>query len=206
MGRFPIRRPWPAAVIEMASSDTRNDNQPFAIVRRFRDLPDAFLFKTILDSAAIECFLADENTIRMNWFWSNLLGGIKLCVRTADTDAASSLLVQPVLERFALEGMDDYQQPRCPNCKSLEVSFNGLNKAVNYTRALFGGRRPLRRSLWQCDSCGQQWPESNEQPPADFLSTASAILLIFLMLQTLLAWAFLLIQALKEVTSLRSGW
>ena len=84
----------------MATSDSQYENQQFLVRRRFRDLPAALLFDSILDSAAIECFLADENTIRMDWFWSNLLGGIKLCVRMADADTASSLLVQPVLERL----------------------------------------------------------------------------------------------------------
>ena len=164
----------------MATSDLGYESQLFAVVSRFRDLPDAFLFKSILDSAAIECFLADENTIRMNWFWSNLLGGVKLCVKTTDVDIASSLVVQPVLERFDVEGIGEYQQPRCPNCESLKIAFNGLNKAVDYTGAMLGGPRPLHRSLWQCESCSHRWPESNEKPPANFLSAASAILLIFM--------------------------
>lgn len=181
----------------MATSDSRYENQQYLVLRRFRDLPDALLFGSILDSAAIECFLADENMIRMDWFWSNLLGRIKLCVRTADADGASSLLVQPVLERFDVGGIGEYQQPRCPNCQSLEVSFQGLNKAVDYTRALPGGPRPLHRSLWQCDSCGHQWPESNEKPPANFLTAASSSLLIVLTVETFLVWLVSLIEALR---------
>lgn len=158
------------------------------LVRRLRDLSDAFLFKSILDSAAIECFLGDENTIRMDWFWSNLLGGIKLFVRATDVNAASDLFNQPCSREIRRRGNWGVSTASLPNCNSLEVSFNGLNKAVDYTRALMGGPRPLRRSLWQCDSCGQQWPESGEKPPANFLSTSSAILLIFLAAQTLLYW------------------
>src|SRR5260370_7961142 len=96
-------------------------------------MPDAFLFGSILDSAEIECYLADENTIRMDWFWSNLLGGIKLCVRKADADEASSLLEQGVPEKFDVEGVGKYQQPRCPKCPLLDASFRALNKAVDYT-------------------------------------------------------------------------
>ena len=182
----------------MATPGVPYEDERFVLFRRFRDLSDAFLFKSILDSAAIECFLGDENTIRMDWFWSNLLGGIKLFVRATDVNTASELFNQPVPERFDVEGIGEYQQPRCPNCNSLEVSFNGLNKAVDYTRALLGGPRPLRRSLWQCDSCGQQWPESGEKPPANFLSTSSAILLIFLAVQTLLGWLFAIVAALVK--------
>jgi hypothetical protein len=57
-------------------------------LRRFRDLPDALLAKSILDSASIECFLADENIIRTNWLLSDFLGGVKLWVREEDADAA----------------------------------------------------------------------------------------------------------------------
>jgi hypothetical protein len=164
----------------MATSDSQYENQRFLVLSRFRDMPDAFLSNSILRSAAIECFLADENTIRMDWFWSNFLGGIKLCVREADADAAPSLLDQNVLEKFEVEGVGEYQQPQCPKCQSLEISFQGLNKPVDYTRALLGGPRPLHRSLWECDSCGHQWPESDEKPPANLLISTSSIFLLLI--------------------------
>lgn len=186
----------------MATTGVGYEDEHFVVVRRFRDLSDAFLFKSILNSAAIECFLGDENTIRMNWFWSNLLGGIKLFVRATDVDTASGLFAQPVLERFEVEGIGEYQQAHCTNCNSLDVSFNGLNKAVDYTRALLGGPRRLHRSLWQCNSCGQQWPESDEKPPANFLSTSSSILLIVLAAQTLLSWLLVIVGAVVKAGSL----
>ena len=61
-------------------------------IRQFRDMPEALLAKSVLDSAGIECFLGDDNLIRMDWLWSNLLGGIKLRVRQEDALEASRLL------------------------------------------------------------------------------------------------------------------
>lgn len=168
----------------MATRDVPYENQRFIVLRRFRDQPDAFLSGSLLDSAGIECDLADENTIRMDWLWSNLLGRIKLCVRNADADTASSLLSQRVPEKFDVEGVGEYQQPRCPECLSLEVSFRGLNKPADYTRAFLGGPLRLHRSLWECDSCGHQWPESNDKPPANVLISASSILLIVIAIET----------------------
>lgn len=188
----------------MATTGVLREDERFVLLRRFRDLPDAFLFQSILDSADIECFVTDENTIRMNWFLSNFLGGIKLFVRAADVDTASALFDQPVLESFDVEGVGEYQQPRCANCNSLEVSFSGLNKPVDYVHALFGGPRPLRRSLWQCDSCGQHWPESNEKPPARFISTSSSILLTALVAENLLGLLFAIIQAVAKLALLLS--
>ncbi len=170
----------------MAITDTEYENQRFIVLRRFRDMPDAFLFASILDSAGIECYLADENTIRMDWFWSNFLGRIKLCVRKADRETASSLLDQGIPEKFDVDGVGEYQQPRCPICKSFEVSFRGLNKAVDYTNALLSGSWPLHRSLWECGACGHQWPESAEKPPNNFLISGSSILLLVMAIEALL--------------------
>ena len=61
-------------------------------IRQFRDLPEALLARSVLESAGIESFLGDDNLIRMDWLWSNLLGGIKLRVRQEDALVASRLL------------------------------------------------------------------------------------------------------------------
>lgn len=61
-------------------------------VRRFRDLPEALVAKGMLDSAGVKCFLSDENTVRMDWLWSNALGGVRLWVREDDLPDATSLL------------------------------------------------------------------------------------------------------------------
>jgi hypothetical protein len=61
-------------------------------LRRFRDLPEALVAKGRLDSAGIKCFLSDENTVRMDWLWSNALGGVRLWVREDDVAQAVELL------------------------------------------------------------------------------------------------------------------
>lgn len=185
----------------MTPGDSEYESRRFLVLRRFRDLPNALLFDSLLDSAGIERFLADENTIRMDWFWSDLLGGVKLCVRQADADPASSLLNQSHPEKFEVEGVGEYQQPRCPICQSLEVSFQGLNKPVDYIRLLLGGPRPLHRSLWECDSCGHQWPESDEKPPADVLISISSILLLVIAIQTAVVIFFSVITAVRIAAS-----
>jgi len=142
-------------------------------LRRFRDLPVALLAQTILDSAGIECFLADANTIRMNWLWSNLLGGIRLWVKPSDIDAVE-LLDQDYLEVFDVEGVGEYRQPRCPNCESFDISFRELRKRVAYGSIMgmwFTGfippiLLPLERPGWHCRSCGHSW-EGSSDPSQD---------------------------------------
>ena len=188
----------------MATSAYETEPRQLVTLQRFRDLPDALFFASILDSAAVECFLADQHTIRMNWFLSNALGGVKLCVRREEAETALDLLLQSVPEKFDVDGVGEYEQPRCPECQSLDVSFRGRNKATDYTRALLGGSLPHHRSTWECDSCGHPWPESSEKPPASFLTSASSILLIVLAIQysgsLLISFILLIIGAIRLVT------
>ena len=82
----------------------RQTSGPLVMVKRFRDMPEAQIAESILDSAGIDCFLADENTIRMDWLWSNLLGGFKLMVRPEDMDAATQLLDHANVSESAEQG------------------------------------------------------------------------------------------------------
>jgi len=106
--------------------------------------------------------LADDNMVRMDWFYSNLVGGVKLCVRPNDADVAFDLLGQPMLQDFEVEGVGTYQQPACPQCQSLDVSHEALNKPVAYTSAWIGVPIPVPHRRWKCHSCGSEWQE-----PAD---------------------------------------
>jgi hypothetical protein len=133
-------------------------------IRIFRDLPDALLAKTILDSADIECFLYDENIIRLDWLWSNLVGGIKLRVRTDDAGPALELLGVGVPEQFAVDGFGDYKQPRCPQCGSLDLSFGENGKRLGYLTVALGVPLPVKRGGWKCHSCGCSWHDSEDPP------------------------------------------
>jgi hypothetical protein len=77
---------------EAAEPKARPELLDLLTIRQFRDLPEALLAKSVLESAGIECFLGDDNLIRMDWLWSNLLGGIKVRVRQEDALVASRLL------------------------------------------------------------------------------------------------------------------
>jgi len=136
-----------------------DNEQSFVLFSRFRDSPDALVAKTILDSADVECLLGDENTIRMDWLWSNAIGGVKLWLHEGDTHEATALLDQEPLGEFEVEGFGKYSQPRCPACGSFDVSFDGLNRPVAYGSLLVCVPIPLKRSGWRCDACGHKWPE-----------------------------------------------
>lgn len=127
-------------------------------VGKFRDLPEALLAKGCLQSAGIESFLLDENVVRLDWFWSNLMGGIKLQVDPENVESASQILDQPIPESLEVAGVGEYEQPRCPKCGSLDVNFHEL-EPLAYMSAYFNVPIPLQRRAWRCHSCHAQWEE-----------------------------------------------
>jgi hypothetical protein len=143
--------------------DVAKASDPPVMIRRYQLLPEALLSKSILDSAGIESFLADENLIRIDWFYSNLVGGIKLLVRAEDAEAAQKLLEQETPGKFDVEGVGEYDQPRCPRCQSLDVAYDELNKRVAYGGMLFAGIPiPVTSDHWKCHACGNEWEDEEE--------------------------------------------
>ena len=145
-----------------AAFDGEGELRELVTIRTFRDLPEALLAKGSLESAGIEALLADDNVIRLDWFWSNLMGGIKLQVDQEDAEAANRILDQPIPEGFDVAGVGEYQQPRCPRCQSLDVSFQELDEPVAYVSAYFGVPIPWRRRAWRCHACNAEWEESDD--------------------------------------------
>ena len=126
-------------------------------IRQFRDLPEALLAKGSLESSGIECFLADENLVRLDWFISNFIGGIKLKVRGPDVLNARKILDEPILEGLYVDGIGLYEQPRCPKCQSLDVNFQELDRPIAYMSAFLRVPMPVQRTGWHCHSCDAAW-------------------------------------------------
>jgi hypothetical protein len=82
--------PIPSKMVHV-EAEVELGNKP-VILRRYRDMPAAFVEKSVLEDAGIECYLQDDNVVRMDWLWSNAMGGIKLIVREKDAEEAESIL------------------------------------------------------------------------------------------------------------------
>lgn len=133
--------------------------QELVTVRQFRDLPEALLAKGCLESVGIECFLGDDNLVRLDWFISNFIGGIKLKVRVADAENAQKILDEPILEGLYVQGVGLYEQPRCPMCQSLDVNFQPLDRPIAYMSAFLRVPLPVQRPGWHCRSCDAEWDD-----------------------------------------------
>ena len=73
-------------------------------IRSFPDVMQAWLARSSLESAGIECYLVDDNMVRLDWGISIVLGGVKLRVKPEDAEDALVFLDQPVPEEL---GDDD---------------------------------------------------------------------------------------------------
>jgi Putative prokaryotic signal transducing protein len=153
----------PESATSEISPDNENEVQELTVVRVFRDLPQALLAQGCLESAGIECMLADDNLVRLDWFYSNAVGGIKLLVSSADAREAEQILDEPIPEHMEVDGVGDYEQPKCPKCGSLDVNFRELDPA---TYLGLGGSYwgmfipiPIYRRAWSCRSCQAEWED-----------------------------------------------
>lgn len=144
---------------EIAASEARKP----VVLRRYRDLPEALVAKSVLESADIDCFLVDENLVRLDWFYSNLVGGIKLLVPETDLEIAAKLLDERTPEKFDVDGVGEYEQPHCARCGSFDISLDGLNKPLTFG-AMYVTGLPIQVTTkgWKCHSCRHQWNEESE--------------------------------------------
>jgi len=142
------------------------DLRKLVTIRQFRDLPEALLAKGSLESAGLQCFLRDDNLVRLDWFISNFVGGVKLCVNPEEAETARQLLEEPILEGMYVHGVGLYEQPRCPKCQSLDVNFEELDRPIAYLSAFLRVPMPIQRKGWRCHSCNAQWEDDGMQQPS----------------------------------------
>jgi hypothetical protein len=100
---------------------------------------EAQLAKARLESEGIAALVADENAAGI--YGASVVGGIKLRVREEDADRATDLLAtHRPLPAIYLVTEEDARRPRCPRCRSEDVSSEGWF-----------------RRRWGCRACGAAW-------------------------------------------------
>jgi hypothetical protein len=89
---------------QLDAEETEEDE--LIIIGQYRDLAEAQLARGLLESSGIECFLADDNLVGINWLLSNAVGNVKLQVREADAEAALEILNTPASDTSDTEDAD----------------------------------------------------------------------------------------------------
>jgi hypothetical protein len=145
-------------------SDGNQETGEFVTVERYRDLSEAIVAHSLLESAGIASWIRDENVARMEWQYSNLLGGIRLQVEAQDEDAAHDVLQQPIPGTIAFGKDEDFAQPQCPACGSIDITYEGQARgAALLGVSLLSVPLPRGGTSWTCHACGVRWRNTEDE-------------------------------------------
>ena len=141
--------------------------RPLVTVNRYRDLTEAMVARSLLESAGIAAWIAEENLVRMDWFFSNMAGGMRLQVEEQDEADARKILEEGVPEAIAYGPEEVYEQPTCPKCGSTEITLGDGTETGRSLVALYVLAIPVppRKAAWHCETCGAQWVDERKDEP-----------------------------------------
>jgi hypothetical protein len=122
-------------VIEHRVEPPRPEARELVTVGRYRDLAEAIVARSLLQAEGIESWIQDENLIRIDWGYSNAIGGMRLQVGAENQAAAIGILAQAP-DRIAFAEDGEYIQPQCSQCGSMDLSLR------------------IMTNIWVCGNCG----------------------------------------------------
>lgn len=132
----------------------------FITIATYDDYLSANFDKHKLLEQGIECYLADENTVTIQWTLKNALGGIKLRVPALQTEEAIKVLNEKRDELpvdFKVEETEN--DLICPNCGSNNTATEKYSKSIaGWTWLIIGfpiTATPIKHH--RCFYCGHKW-------------------------------------------------
>jgi len=120
----------------------------------------AHLLKTRLESEGVECFILDENIVRLNSFYDLAVGGIRLQVREEDYER-SKALIESWEDRPYLDEED--RELKCPKCqsttvyagfKSFKTAAGWLTLAISLLLVVYPF---FTKTVFRCKECGTEF-------------------------------------------------
>jgi hypothetical protein len=129
-------------------------------VASFSQPVEAHLARTRLEAEGITCVVSDEYLVRVDWYLSNAVGGVKLRVPASDAPRARELLRPRPRLLVTGGGVAADGEVICPRCRGDDVYFTRYNRrlAAAFT-LLLGFLIPWRDRRWTCKQCGYAWKE-----------------------------------------------
>ncbi|MET1258786.1 DUF2007 domain-containing protein [Flagellimonas sp. DF-77] len=110
----------------------------------FEFLADVMIIKGKLESEGFTVVLKDENTVGIEPFASNALGGIKLQVHRSVAESASRILDE--IRNYAVD--DEGNLIQCPNCKARKSEVYYQRNTLFYKLFPF-----LEPKKYRCTNC-----------------------------------------------------
>ena len=109
-----------------------------------------------LEAEGIPAFVADEQTINMQWLYSDALGGVRLQVPSSCEQQARALLSEDRSDE--LDACQASEQPQCPRCST---ALQSRQRGRRWAFLIFIGLHfPLfpTRNILHCEHCGYEQP------------------------------------------------
>ena len=130
----------------------------------------AHIARSRLESEGILAVLDGEHHVAMDWMITNAVGGVKLLVRSTDSDSAIRILTETP-EVFQHDQASDCPRDDgdicCPDCESPETYRERMKRKWIYLSILFLGIPiPFLSNKMICESCGNKWTFQKHGKPS----------------------------------------
>lgn len=122
----------------------------------FSTAPEAHLAKSKLEASGIDATVVDDQTVSINWLYSNAVGGVKVKVLKKDLERARAILktgAQDTESRSRLEA----NWEACPVCGSMDVEYFSDKRGPFMTWLCLGFPILPARKRLKCLNCGHIW-------------------------------------------------
>ncbi len=118
------------------------------VVASYSKADEAYLAASLLEGNDIECEVLDAETVTMDWYISNAVGGVKLAVAPEDAERAREVLSLPKLPSDIL---------MCPHCGSSNVHLRDLSLISALSLLLSPIFIPVKSRTADCLDCKQSF-------------------------------------------------
>ncbi len=154
--------------LEQFRTEISNKNGRIVTIATYSHPPEAYIVKGRLESEGIWSYVADAETVTMNWLYSNAIGGVKLQVREADAEKVQEILnTEPEAIEWDEEEFEDeeYEEIVCPICQSKNTDYERyVTKLVFLSWLLLSVPLPFMKRKWKCQDCGHTWKITKGTP------------------------------------------
>lgn len=153
---------------------------------------EAHIIRGRLEAEGLHPTVAFEHHIRMNWFISHALGGVKVQVPPSEAEQASEI-VQKINQDYYRHILDDVEETQdhfcCPKCGSQNIRRSRFTESLALVVLWFVTLPiPFQTGAYLCQSCKHHWVSQAGKG----MSVTLSLLAIFTAWMFYLIWVVLL--------------
>lgn len=157
------RRHLEPPLIEHGEESQPPEFRQLVTIRRYRDLTEAQIAQSLLESEGIQSWIQNENLVRVDWMYSNAVRGIRLQIAQEDESRAKETLDGQTPPTIVFDGKSEFVQPTCPTCGSRDISSIGSVLYPIFASApVESASLPADGDSWHCNGCDATWQENDD--------------------------------------------